>query len=965
MAETKNIPGPADKGQKDEISDQNQPINPTDSIIEIRKLFDIAGTSRIIYDISVDRGTKRTFGWKIHEGSEVEISGSNLSIFNQINLLVEGAVYPHKNLERGLDGTYLKFTVTGSIKNLYSAGAVMELEFVDSRNFRNNRFLKQKFSYNPEEEEKDDQRKQARAGDTDKNPDPAEGKKSSLISEVLNQTVLGPATAAARGFQSVKAAKASPGKVSGQSRAATGVSQSASGSASGSLDVSDASTDSDISQSTEEEISGQANISGEVSSEQESSNVSGGQSVEVRGSAASSEEREVNTPAEISAKTTAEVNANTVTEVKAQSETSFSGQQMAVGESSPSGADNVSGQENSQSELKVQASEKVILGTEVNAEITSRITASPPGGSSPAGETPGNSSESSQNSPANSSPTPKNNNQTPTAGSQSAVEPSPLVPPLSANDSQPGALPPENPAGQAAPSTSSQNVPSPQTALSEPGSSPAPQESPPISSSAAKTIPEESKKNNQLTPPSQAIAAMVDKVNRDRKVKPPVAEPGSMRERDKLRISRKGLDGIGLSLAGQEEDAGQKEERSASQDSEIENNLRDQQEVSSPTNKASQPNALPAPLENSSQNPNQEEQDQTENDPNNDSTDEQGRNPRGGEPTNEPGEENSPLQNPQRAPIDLPGGVKTRGRILDRVTKIAGKQKLLGKVSNKLWKYGFGVSAAVLFSGLDFFVGAIIMDVYWFTLHKKDPRLFPMKKWQKFMTIAAHILPFVWAGVIVVTIIAVGCNFPVPGRSPIPGIGYRGTVVGLFIGDSCETFDITKIVSNTTSSYLNNSGPNAPAAPAGGVCQAVPSGPASIAALSQTCFGQNAGKASAISFAESGGGATRASRSDVCLDGKPFSLGLFQINILVRPILDANTGETLNCQAAFRKGSPYIVYGQNGKFSHYDCSVSNEVLYNRCVSAIIDPNTNIQTACAISKNGTNWGAWSTNKKCGF
>ncbi len=136
-----------------------------------------------------------------------------------------------------------------------------------------------------------------------------------------------------------------------------------------------------------------------------------------------------------------------------------------------------------------------------------------------------------------------------------------------------------------------------------------------------------------------------------------------------------------------------------------------------------------------------------------------------------------------------------------------------------------------------------------------------------------------------------------------------------------------------------------------GACAPVRSGPASAANLQNTCFGANADKAAGIANAESGGDPFAESRVDVCRpQGDSVSWGLFQINI------SAHRVGNLNCPAAFDR---------RYTGSNPNCTVTNRALYDQCVQAAQDPATNIQTACRISNNGTNWSAWGANRICGF
>jgi hypothetical protein len=127
----------------------------------------------------------------------------------------------------------------------------------------------------------------------------------------------------------------------------------------------------------------------------------------------------------------------------------------------------------------------------------------------------------------------------------------------------------------------------------------------------------------------------------------------------------------------------------------------------------------------------------------------------------------------------------------------------------------------------------------------------------------------------------------------------------------------------------------------GGNCQPATSGPCSPTNLA--AFGDKATQASAVCKGESANGSLLESTTDKCTDGNSFSIGLFQINLTVHKI-NVN-GYNLDCPSAFQ--------GTN-----YNCKVINPALYNSCVAAAKDSNTNIQKAYQISNSGSNWGPWS-------
>ncbi|MGB7957564.1 MAG: pilin [Minisyncoccia bacterium] len=136
-----------------------------------------------------------------------------------------------------------------------------------------------------------------------------------------------------------------------------------------------------------------------------------------------------------------------------------------------------------------------------------------------------------------------------------------------------------------------------------------------------------------------------------------------------------------------------------------------------------------------------------------------------------------------------------------------------------------------------------------------------------------------------------------------------------------------------------------------GTCAPTPSGPCSVAQLSQTCMGNNAQAASEICAAESSGNAVAG--GDLSTNGQPVSIGLFQIN------LSANNLPGLNCTAAFN----------HTWMPNNPSTIVNAPLYNQCLAAAQNIAINTTYACTLSNKGqgagTSWGAWSTHTGCGL
>ena len=152
-----------------------------------------------------------------------------------------------------------------------------------------------------------------------------------------------------------------------------------------------------------------------------------------------------------------------------------------------------------------------------------------------------------------------------------------------------------------------------------------------------------------------------------------------------------------------------------------------------------------------------------------------------------------------------------------------------------------------------------------------------------------------------------------------------------------------------------------------GVCAPVTSGPAAEANLATGCFGANARQASMIASVESAGNRFGQSQVDKCKDGKSFSIGLFQINIIANARL---VGECSRSQIFQVNGSQTAqgncLDNRGGVCFQYDCQVINQAAYSQCVARLSDPDVNIGAACTLSNNGANWGPWSYSKnKCGL
>jgi hypothetical protein len=257
-------------------------------------------------------------------------------------------------------------------------------------------------------------------------------------------------------------------------------------------------------------------------------------------------------------------------------------------------------------------------------------------------------------------------------------------------------------------------------------------------------------------------------------------------------------------------------------------------------------------------------------------------------------------------------------------------------------------------------LGFLVLNVIWFIGFFK-PSFNVLKFHEKFIiAFVDGVLIFI-ATVAIVLSVAIFCQS-------------QGVVFGFLAGrgllppglEFCQVvYDSVGADSGSITPGLGNGqvgGPYIPPSP-GAHCSPLDSGPASLANLQNSCWGSNAAKASGIAREESEGDPLSASKSDKCAtDGATFSWGLFQINIVANNVIDAN-GDALACPTAFEKGKPYVKRDAQGKI-YYDCKVINRPLYDRCVTALKNPQVNINNACTIYLR-QGWNAWSTNSTCKF
>ncbi len=112
-----------------------------------------------------------------------------------------------------------------------------------------------------------------------------------------------------------------------------------------------------------------------------------------------------------------------------------------------------------------------------------------------------------------------------------------------------------------------------------------------------------------------------------------------------------------------------------------------------------------------------------------------------------------------------------------------------------------------------------------------------------------------------------------------------------------------------------------------------------IESMIRATFPEDQRTALAIAKAESGLDPEHPSTTDKMKDGRPFSMGLFQINLSVQKI------DSLDCPKAF-------------KGTDYGSIVVDEALYAACVAYAKDPVRNTAAARGIyERRGRSWTAW--------
>lgn len=800
MAEAPTIQNPAGAGSQGPRGG-GPGSKPETNDVKVGKLFSAAGLERGIYDIIVDKDGPRIFGWRVREKSQVSIRGKNLWIYNQICLLIDGKPFLHRGIDRASDGSRLSFQVTDDIKGAYKDGKLIVLELVDSENPANNRYLTERLRYRGESEQEEKERKAKGGQEKGKADQSLEPK---VFSDVLNSVIGGVPSAIAQGFnadsQTQKSVGASTTQAAGgiKAKSQTMAAQDEGGGSIGGTE----SEESKVLSSTNEistggrTISSGGTVSGTVTSQttSQSRTVASGQksvtgivsgSASIGGGAVSAEgtvSGSVGTAANqrVEAQSSAQASINSQSSVAGGASGGITADiKAAASTQAQSGTKQaVTAKADLKSETRVTApsAAKVEMASRANLKTLGEHLSKNPQIIPDAGKR-GEIMEalSTGNIDGLSSESKKVLKQYLSALSGGEIAaPREII--SAARDVQGHAEPGKGAPKNAGPKIGTSETPHTQGAGEYPlkGKGSIDGIGDNNNREAAKppaglkslldnnaelgrklNLPNGQPEENKPTGGSAGLANGIDAAKGAKG--PDENEPGGQ-----IGKSRGG--GTGGPVApplGQSPDLANLNQQGAPQDQDNQNAANPGEEVPS--------------------------KDENENDENNEEGEDE--------------DQDIPQPVPQLPVGAAAAALGPQAGLAAKAanTLASGKagQAAVAQVTGKLWWYGYGTSVATLFSGLDFLLGAFLMDLYWIS-HSRQPLLFPMKGWQKAVTIFAHVVPIIILTFFFTLLMAVGCNYPLPlsvGKSKT----YSLTVVGAFIGDDCKYFDLTSLSSGNSS----------------------------------------------------------------------------------------------------------------------------------------------------------------------
>jgi hypothetical protein len=156
---------------------------------------------------------------------------------------------------------------------------------------------------------------------------------------------------------------------------------------------------------------------------------------------------------------------------------------------------------------------------------------------------------------------------------------------------------------------------------------------------------------------------------------------------------------------------------------------------------------------------------------------------------------------------------------------------------------------------------------------------------------------------------------------------------------------------------------------AGGSCSAVTDPGNACHPSNLNCFGNSEGASRVCNLESSGGNTQAMSGSDLCRDGRSFSGGLWQINILANHrLLPGCSGDFFTKTGSSAQGSCFDERTNSNDVTYCairNCSITNVSMYNHCVAQTKNLDINTQAACTLYQNAGGWSPWITSaNKCG-
>ena len=161
---------------------------------------------------------------------------------------------------------------------------------------------------------------------------------------------------------------------------------------------------------------------------------------------------------------------------------------------------------------------------------------------------------------------------------------------------------------------------------------------------------------------------------------------------------------------------------------------------------------------------------------------------------------------------------------------------------------------------------------------------------------------------------------------------------------------------------------------AGGECAVIDDSDNDCHSSNLSCFGQHAQQASEICNMESGGESVM-SGTDKCSDGRSFSGGPFQVNVIAHadkiPGCNSSsfrTGPGLGGSRQPQGGCARYVTNSNGVryCAVWDCTFTSQSGYDSCVEGALDSNLNTDIACDLFDETNGFDPWRISaQRCGI